>query len=270
MINLLTQRQQWESAVVSPLIGTVGGAISGTQVVDAVRGEWFPQLEAAASGSLYSSLAQQWQKTFIGHDDVSQTLAKVSVFVANGVKTPGVAGFISLQSTDPADSSVYKGLFYSDVAGSLAPVSVGLNGTTLSTGGTVVNRIFRGELVNATTGAHYDPTGLVQVFVNGVSMGFFLPGIGWVTNEINIALVADTSDTGENSTSTSPLVAPSGISTFYEAFLVADALPCRNDPTNSDLAPTQFQGVWGQMTLQPGMPTSSNVKVVLGIKGTTS
>ena len=272
-IDLTTQIQQWQPLLLpSNDTDPTGTGISTNQVTDAFRGEWFPKLNSSPTGALYSvDVKSQIQKTFIGHDDVSQTLLSASVYIANGVKDPTTAGFISLQSNNAADTSVYQGLFYMDVAGALVTNhTVGLNGTTEVTGAAVCNKIFRGRLQNATTGALYSPVGLITVRISGEIVGYFYPGCSWITSEVEIALVATTSDDPEVSGGTNRLTDPTGITTYYQAYLPADALPVRNDPLTADLAPTQFQGVWGKQSLQPGMPPSADVKILLALQGDTA
>ena len=272
-IDLTTQIQQWQPLTVpGDDTSPCGFEISGTQVVDAFRGEWFPKLNSSPTGALYDagSIKYQIQKTYLGHSDVAQTLLGASIYIANGVKDPLTPGFISLQSNNGADSNLYEGLFYMDVAGSLVTNhKVGLNGTTEVTGAAVSNKIFRARLQNATTGLLYSPVGVITVRINGEICGYFQPGCPWVTSEIEITLVSTTSDLGENSNSDNRLTNPVGITTYSQAYLPANALPIRNDAGNSSLAPTQFQGIWGKQTLQPGMPPSADVKILLALQGAT-
>lgn len=273
-IDLTTQIRQFQPAIVSSSdTGSTGGAISATQISDAFRGEWFPKLNSSPSGVLYNApdLKFQIQKTFIGHSDVAQTLLSASVFIANGVKNPVAPGFISLTSNNAADSNLYEGLFYIDVAGSLVTNhTVGLNGTAEVTGTAVCVKIFRGKLRNKTTGATYLPVGLVTVKIGGEVCGYFYPGCAWITSEVEIVLVSTTSDTGENSSAADRLTNPTGITTYAQAYLPALAIPVRNDTANASLAPGQFQGVWGKQTLQPGMPPSADVKLLLALQGDTA
>lgn len=273
-IDLITQTVQFQSSIVNTNdTGVTGGGFSGVQIVDAVRGEWFPKLNANSSGILYNAPDEKYQvqKTFIGHNDASLTLYTASVFIANGIKDPSNPGFISVQSNNAADNSDYEAIFYCDVAGSLViNHSIVLNGISLVTGAAVVNKVFRAYLRNKTTGAIYAPVGKVTVRIDGEICGYFHPGCSWITSEIEIALVATTSDAGENSDAANRLTNPGGISTYYQAFLPESALPVRNNVATSDLAPSQFQGVWGRQTLQPGMPPSADVKILLALQGDTA
>lgn len=245
-----------------------GGTKSATVITNGAVGEWFTRLRAKLTGTIDDSgdIAQEYQKVFVDNTSSADDLLDGLIYVHNGMIVPPTTGVISFQSTNAGDDSTVKVIAYGEDASNLLNVdSAPLNGVSLVTGAGSVSfiRAFRCKLCAVSNDALVAALGDISIFIDGTLVGIIPAGYSFATAEVKLWVVATTDDSG---TSTNRKTAPSG-STFVAAMSLATALSIRNDSGNDTLAHGVAQGLWGELTLQPGMPAFNGVEVVIGVAG---
>ena len=245
---------------------TAGGAETATNITNATIGEWFPRLRAKLTGILDNApdLSKQYQKVFLKNISGADSLLDAKVYLRNGLDLPPSNGVVSFQSTNSADDNTKKIICMAEnTSNVLVFDSVILNGVTLASGVIPLIRAFRCRLALVSTGALTTAAGDISIFINGNLVGIIPQGYSFATREVKLWLVSTTGDSG---TSTNRKTAPAG-STFAWANTLAAAIPIRNDLGNDTLGPSDAQGIWGEVTLQPGSEAFNGVDVVLAAYG---
>lgn len=245
---------------------TAGGAKSGTQITNGSVGEWFTRLRAKLSGTIDApaDVSKEYQKVFVDNISVADSLLDGLIYVYNGLSIPPGNGLISFEPTNAADDSTKKIVAtLENSLNAIATDSVTLNGLTPVSGVVTAIRAFRCKLCLVSNDALTPAAGDINIKINGVTIGKIPQGYSFATSEVKLWVVSTTDDTG---TSTNRKTAPGG-STFTLAVDPASAISIRNNPGSDTLAFGEAQGVWGELTLQPGAPAFNGVEVVLAIDG---
>lgn len=253
--------------------GTVGGAISATQITSGSPGELLPRLRAKETGTIDNAgdLEIQYQKGFFKNTHASSNLLDARIYLKNGLKRPASAGTVWIETQSSSDAS--KQLRFKSIS-SGAIVSDPIN--TPSSPGTASGSVAstdwleRVQLVNMS-GVQVSAAADIKIYV-GASfgtaeyVGMIPAGSSWATGEVQLAGITSVGDSG---TSTNRRTAPSGL-TFSRAYSYADGIAIRLDANNDTLAFGEAQGFWAKQTLQPGMPPSDSVQYVWRIEGDSS
>ena len=245
---------------------TAGGAKTATTITNGTVGEWFTRLRAKLSGVIDAVLdvAKEYQKVFIENVSGADSLLDGLIYVYNGMSIPPSQGLISFEPSNAADNNTKKIIAYGEDGTNLFNTdSVTLNGLTPVSGAVTFIRAFRCKLCLVSNDALSAAAGDIIIKINGNVVGKIPAGYSFATSEVKLWVVSTTDDTG---TSTNRKTAPGG-STFTLAVAPASAISVRNNPASDTLAFGEAQGVWGELTLQPGSPAFNGVEVVLAIDG---
>ena len=243
-----------------------GGTLTATTITNATVGEWFTRLRAKASGTIdaIGDVAKEYQKVFIENISAGDDLLDGLIYVYNGLSLPPTQGLISFEPTNAADNNTKKIISSLEDATNLFQFdSVTLNGLTPVSGAVTAIRAFRCKLCNVADDSLATAAGDIAIKIDGNLIGKIPAGESFATSEVKLWVVATTNDSG---TSSNRKTAPGG-STFTLAVSPASALSVRNNPSSDTLAHGEAQGVWGELTLQPGSEPFNGVKVILAIDG---
>lgn len=239
-----------------------GGAQSATEIVNASVGEWLPRLAASASGTVDVDVQKQYQKAFFENTS-SNSLLDSRIYLTNGLVVPGSAGVFSVASSSASDDNTKKVRVWGVMNGVLDSEEIVLNGTTEVNGVKTFTKVFRVKLMLVSSSAVTPAAGTLTLEVNGAAIGVIPIGYSWATQEVKIGLVSTTDDSG---TTANRRTAPSGIS-FSQPNTLATGIPIRNDAGNDTLGPGVAQGIWAEMTLQPGMDPFNGVELGITLDG---
>lgn len=245
---------------------TAGGAKTATTITNGSVGEWFTRLRAKLSGVIDApaDVSKEYQKVFVENISGADSLLDGLIYVLNGMKIPPSSGLISFEPSNAADDNTKKIISYVENGSNLFDTdSVTLNGLTPVSGAVTSIRAFRCKLCLVSNDALTPAAGDIVIKINGNVVGKIPQGYSFATSEVKLWVVSTTDDTG---TSTNRKTAPGG-STFTLAVDSASAISIRNNPSSDTLAFGEAQGVWGELTLQPGSPAFNGVEVVLAIDG---
>lgn len=166
-------------------------------------------------------------------------------------------------SSSASDDNTKKVRVWGIVGGLLDSEEVILNGTTEANGAKTFTKIFRAKLMLVSSSAVTPAVGQLTLKVNSNAIGVMPIGYSWATQEVKIGLVSTTDDSG---TTTNRRTAPGGIA-FTQPNTLATGISIRNDSGNDTLAPSVAQGIWAELTLQPGMEPFNGVELGLTLDG---
>lgn len=274
MIDAATELKLYASAnIVGTDTGTVGGAISATEIVGSTSGEFLPRLRAKSTGTIDNSsdLERQYQKAFWKNLNGTSSLLDARIFLKNGLIRPAASGTVWIETTSSSDAS--KQLRFRSVSGSALvsdPINTPGSPGTASGAFAATQWIERVQLVNMS-GVQVNAVGDIRIYIGGSFataeyVGMIPSGYAWATGEVKLAGVTSVGDSG---TSTNRRTSPSGL-TFVRAYSYATGLEIRLDANNDTLGPNTAQGFWAEQTLQPGTPASDQVQYVWRIEGDSS
>lgn len=244
--------------------GTQGGAVSDplVPITGAVVGEWFSKISALESGTLGTDLVIEYAKAFeCNTNEDGKDLETALWWVDNLLDDVVTPAAIKIQSSSTADDSTLKQRFWYNVGGELVVDDIVYDGTTLVTGADpVVDMVYRSRTLLSSNDAAATLTGNGTIKVGSVEIGVQPSGFGWSTRELDFWKVATLDDSG---TSTNRLTAPAGASWSR----------CRSESTALDMGTITAgsgRGLWGRLSLEPGMPPVARVDLIPHWKGSST
>lgn len=252
---------------------TAGGAKTAVEITGATVGEWFTRLKGKASGTLDVDIEKEYQKVFAEQIGAS-SLLEGRIQLTNGLAIPAGAGVAKFQSTSASDDNTKKVKVWgkNSSTGLLDTEEITLNGVTQVQGTKSWTQIYRTKLMLVSTGAIATAAGDIKAWVGTEQVGMIRTGYSYATSEIKLWAVATTNDSG---TSTNRKTAPAGFSGSIPAIASftgntptpLTSIIVRNDSGNDTLAQNDGQGLWGELTLQPGMPAINDLKIGVYVWG---
>jgi len=238
---------------------TAGGAIdTGNELQGTTIGELFDSTPANAAGG---SDIIHYQKCFYKNTNASDDLSDAVIWLLNGLASFGTAGSVSAVSTSSSDDSTkYIKVFGFDSGGNALTESITLNGTSSVNGSSTFASIWKVELRLVATDALTTADGDITI-TRGSDLGMIPTGYYSATAEIEIGLESSLDD---SNTTTNRLTAPSGI-TFSKAIDEGTALDVANSGV---LSSGSAQGIWLKRTIKAGLTATTDIEIILRIKGT--
>lgn len=237
----------------------VGGAISATEITGASTGEVFFTMAANSSGG---GTRTQYAKSFVKNNNTTSDLTSTVIYVANSLDVVVSNGTVSVVSDSASDgSSKFVRVIGYDGSSAAQTEDITLNGTTTTTGALTFSKVHRVELRLVSGSALTTASGNITI-TRGSALGILPAGYRTVTAEVDFGLEATLNgSTTITDASTDPGVTFARPNTAAEGTAVANS---------GSLTSEDAQAIWWRWQLAELASPSSEVQVVVGVRGITS
>lgn len=250
------------AAITTDDTSPVGGAINAAdEITGGAVGELFDSAPANSSGGADKT---HYQKCFYKNTNAVDNLSNAVIFILNGLIASLTNGTVSAVSTSASDGATkYIKVYGFDAAGAAQTETITLNGVTPVSGSLtfILAGIWKVELRLVADDSLVVAAGDITI-MRGIALGIIPVGYYSATAEIEIYLPATLNDTG---TSTNRITPPGG-SSFSKAFSESSSLNVANAGT---LTASASQGIWLKRSIKAGLGATTDIEIVLRLKGTS-